>query len=115
MKQTSIVCFALAVLCLFQLCCLIHGRKGDTIILGGHGHGCHGPKLLLKTDKRKKGDIILINEGCKHEKKEHYIPYPVYHQSHESHESYGGGHGYGHGGGYGGHGGYGHDDHGYGY
>ena len=65
----------------------------DTIILGG-SHGC-GPKLLLKSGGKKKGDILVMND-CKHKQQAHYIPYPVYH-------SYGG-HGYG--GGHGGYGGY---------
>ena len=67
--------------------------KEDTIILGG-SHGC-GPKLLLKSGGKKKGDILVMND-CKHHKQAHYIPYPVYH----SYGGYGHGGSYGHGGGY---------------
>lgn len=75
------------------------GDKSDTIILGGD-HGC-GPKLLLKTSK-KKGDILVMQDCKKKHKETHYIPYPVYHTyEHYGHEGYGhqdyGHGGYGHG------------------
>lgn len=86
----SVVC----ALVLLQFASVYAGDKGeDTIILGGE-HGC-GPKLLLKTGGKKKGDILVMNDCKKKHKQTHFIPYPVY-------TSYGGGHG----GGYGGHGGY---------
>lgn len=85
----------LFVLCLAMLTLLavltptLAGDKEDTIIMGGD-HGC-GPKLLLKTSK-KKGNILVMND-CKKKKETHYIPYPVYqHYGGGGHE-YGGGHG----------------------
>lgn len=111
MKHFLIAILLAIVLCIAQMLVMVESKKGDTIILGGGGGGgyggyggCGGPKLLLKTGKKKKGDIIVINDGCKYKEQAQYIPYPVYH-------SYGGhdyGHSYGgHGGGYGGYGGHG--------
>ena len=92
MTQTKIL--MLAVICLFvliQFTIVQAGEKGeDTIIVGGE-HGC-GPKLLLKTGGKKKGDILVMN-NCKKHKETHYIPMPYYY-------SHGGGYGGGHGGGY---------------
>ena len=81
MNPTKLCLFAVvlvAALCLASVA-EAGGKKGDIIVMGGDG-GC-GPKLLLKSDK-KKGDILIMNPDCK------------------KHDSYGhgGGDSYGHGG-----------------
>ena len=43
------------------------GDKKDTIVIHGH----HGPKLVLKHDK--KHETLILNDDCeKHEKHHHY-------------------------------------------
>ncbi|KAI2796177.1 hypothetical protein RDWZM_007430 [Blomia tropicalis] len=86
------------------------GEKGDTIIMGSHG--CQ--ELVLKTGKKGKGNVLLMNE-CKKKEEEHHYPKHEYHEMHHyggdeyGHEMHGYEHGYGgddsHG--------YGHESHGY--
>lgn len=106
MNQTKVCLFTLAVIVAicFAAQLVEAGKKGDLIVVGGE-KGC-GPKLLLKTGKKGKGNVLVMNPCKKKEEHYNYVPYPVY-GGHE--ESYGdhGGYDMSHDdGGYGDHGGY---------